>query len=113
MWLITNFGFFSIVEKPDDQGSGTLTIRARVKTDLESLRDRYLPELGEIVTSEDTDYKYRAKVSRTEFADAASQIVQDIDYTNFKNSVAETQGARRAHAYGKVWNVLYDLQVSK
>ena len=28
MWLITNFGFFSVVEKPEDQGADTLTVRA-------------------------------------------------------------------------------------
>ena len=40
MWAITNFGFFSIVEKPDDEQKRTLTIRARVKADLENLRDK-------------------------------------------------------------------------
>jgi hypothetical protein len=31
MWLLTVFGFFSIVEKPDDRQAGTVTIRARVR----------------------------------------------------------------------------------
>src|SRR5262249_11648333 len=49
MWLMTPLGFFSIVCKPDDKGRGTLTIRARVKSDLEALRREFLPALGPIV----------------------------------------------------------------
>ncbi len=36
MWLITPTGFFSIVCKSGDIKAGTLTIRARVKSDLET-----------------------------------------------------------------------------
>ena len=43
MWLFTNFGFFSVVQKT---GTKNLTIRARVKADLDTLRNLYLPELG-------------------------------------------------------------------
>ena len=46
MWLLTPIGFFSIVQKPDDTTRNTLTVRARVRQDLESLRLRYLPGLG-------------------------------------------------------------------
>jgi hypothetical protein len=35
MWLLTNFGFFSIVQK---KGTKNLTIRARMKVDLDELR---------------------------------------------------------------------------
>ena len=110
MWLITNFGFFSVVQKPDDEGAHTLTVRARVKADLEALRDRYLPELGPITANAGTDYKYRAKVSRNALAAAHVRIVQDIDYNNFKNSVAKQQGYDRSNQYHKIWDVLYELQ---
>jgi|GEM_PF-947021 8-oxo-dGTP pyrophosphatase MutT (NUDIX family) len=110
MWLITNFGFFSIVEKPNDKGGITLTVRSRVKADLLALRDRYLPEMGEIVANVGTDYQYRAKVSRNALANANARIMHDIDYSNFKNSVAEQQGLDRSHVYSGVWNVLYELQ---
>lgn len=60
MWLITNFGFFSVVEKPDQKDTKLLVIRARVKADLEALRKRYIPDMGEIQTGGGTDYKYRA-----------------------------------------------------
>ncbi len=28
MWVLTPYGFFSIVQKPDDASRGTLTVRA-------------------------------------------------------------------------------------
>jgi len=112
MWLITNFGFFSIVEKPDDKGTGTLTVRARVKADLLALRERYLPELGEIQAGAGTDYKYRAKASRNAVANAMARAVFDIDYSNFKNSVAKHQGQQRAHIYSDLWTTLFQLQES-
>jgi len=106
MWLITTAGFYSIVQKP---GEKDLTIRSRVKKDLEALRDKYLPDLGEIVRNENTDYRYRAKVSHADLAKAVSQIVLDIDYDNFKNTVAKVQGHNRSHAYSTVWEDLLVL----
>jgi hypothetical protein len=48
MWVITPLGFYSVVSKPKDMESGTITIRARVKSDLEALRQECLPSLGAI-----------------------------------------------------------------
>jgi hypothetical protein len=112
MWLITPLGFFSIVRKPDDT-SETFTIRARVKSDLEALRQRCLPGLGGIEENAGTDYRYRAKAPRHEVATALAQMVQGIDYENFKNEVADKQGLSRAAVYGNVWQVLYRLQDDK
>ena len=92
MWLITPLGFFSIVRKPDDVSSGKLTIRARVKSDLEALRGHYLPGLETIAEDAGTDYRYRAKAPRGEVAKALAQLVQDIDYVNFKDEVAKKAG---------------------
>jgi hypothetical protein len=110
MWLLTNFGFFSIVEKPDDKTAGTLTIRSRVKADLEVLRDRYLPNMQQIEANAGSDYKFRARASREEIAAGIQQAIRDLDYSNFKNSVASTQGHKRASLYHAVWDVLYRLQ---
>lgn len=38
MWLVTEFGFFSIVAKPGDAERGLLTVRARVPGDLKALQ---------------------------------------------------------------------------
>ena len=113
MWLITNFGFFSVVQKSDDPKLGTLTVRSRVREDLESLKEQYFKQtMGEIQVNTGTDYKYRAKVPREAMAGAMSQIIMDLEYSNFKNSVAENQGYKRASVYSKLWETLYKLQDS-
>lgn len=110
MWLITPVGFFSIVQKPDDQSAGTLTIRARLRGDLLALKQGYLPSLGVIKESGDTDYRFRAKASRSELAAAMASLVEGLDYSNFKSAVGKRQGGARANLYHDVWSVLYKLQ---
>jgi hypothetical protein len=112
MWIITNFGFFSIVEKPHDRVSQTVTIRSRVKKDLQNLQERYLPQMGPIQEGVGTDYRYRTTTSKSEFANALLQIGLNIDYDNFKDSVFENQGRKRQTLYHRVWTVLDELQQS-
>jgi hypothetical protein len=64
-------------------GGKMLTIRARVKADLEALRERSLPGLGKIAENAALDYRYRAKAPRDQVAEALARMVQDIDYANF------------------------------
>jgi hypothetical protein len=100
MWLMTNFGFFSIVKK---EGQHYLTVRARDRQDLLNLKKRYLQQaIGAIEESEYTDYRYR---------EALKDIALDIDYPNFKKSVAASQGKARARLYGEVWQQLMELQM--
>jgi len=106
MWLMTNIGFFSAVQKPN---TNFLTIRARVKNDLDNLRSIYLPDLSKTVGHAGTDYPWRATVPHDKFAAALTNIVMDISYPNFKNEVAAKQGKARAGKYSKVWSVLYEL----
>jgi 8-oxo-dGTP pyrophosphatase MutT (NUDIX family) len=113
MWLITPIGFFSIVQKPSDKGKDTLTVRARVRTDLEALRDRYIPSLGEIKESPDNDYRFRAIALRAEVATAAAGMINDLEYSNFKSEVGKRQGAKREALYHDVWHALYPLQTGK
>ena len=89
---------------------GTLTIRARVKADLEALRGRYLPTMGDITENEGSDYRYRAVADRLAVSAAMAKAVTDIDYANFKNAVGEEQGWQRADTYHDVWAVLFGLQ---
>ena len=99
-------GFYSVVQK---SGETDLSVVPRVKDDLERLRERYLPELSEIIETPQGDYRYRAWVDRTAFVDALARIGQKLDYDNFKSEVARRDPAR-ARLYGKVWSVLGDLQ---
>ena len=110
MWLITPVGFFSIVQKPSDVATDTLTVRARVRADLEALREQYLPGLGDIQESQVNDYRFRAVAPRAEVAAAMASLVNQLDYSNFKSQVSKVQGPNRAHLYHDVWDVLYRLQ---
>jgi hypothetical protein len=110
MWLITPTGFFSVVQKADDVEAGTLTLRARVRSDLEALQARWLPDLGPITESRHTDYRFRAKAPREAVAAAMADMLRHLDYANFKNEVARVQGRDRAATYHHVWDALYPLQ---
>lgn len=110
MWLITRVGFFSIVQKPGDQFTDTLTVRSRVFGDLVALQQHYLPGLGPIQESTDTDYRFRAVARRIDVAAAMARIIDDLNYINFKSEVAKQQGSKRASLYHKVWDVLHKLQ---
>ena len=110
MWLITPIGFFSVVQKPSDKSRDTLTVRARVRSDLEALRDTYIPALGEIKESPSNDYRFRAVAARANLAAAAASLIANLDYSNFKSEVAKRQGVKREQLYHDVWHVLYQLQ---
>lgn len=110
MWLITTFGYFSIVQKNSDRQAGTLTIRGRIRGDLEQLRAKYLPNLSEIESSGGADYPYRAKASRGDIAKAFAQAILDLSYSNFKAETALQLGHRREDAYTEVWLALRKLQ---
>ena len=109
MWMMTTFGFYSIVAKPGQRAAGLLTVRARVRDDLVRLRQRLLPALGPIEANAGTDYQFRAVAPAADVADAARGAVADIAYGNFKGAVATTLGRRRAHVYADVWSALHKL----
>lgn len=112
MWLITSIGFFSVVQKPGDKQNGTLTVRSRVLGDLAALKQHYLPGLGPIQESPDTDYRFRAIAPRAEVSAAMARMIETLDYGNFKSEVAKKQGPKRAGLYHQVWDALYPLQTS-
>lgn len=109
MWLMIPGGFFSIVQKPEDIEDGMLTIRARVASDLKVLR-KYIPKMGKITESENSDYRYRVRVKKENFAEALGNIAKAIDYSNFKDEVLTVQGQERANTYMGVWSALRSLQ---
>jgi 8-oxo-dGTP pyrophosphatase MutT (NUDIX family) len=110
MWLITPVGFFSVVQKPVDIAAGTLTVRSRVRSDLDALRAAFLPELTPTDESTSTDYRFRAQAPKASVAAALAKLANSIDYSNFKDVVAERQGKNRAHLYHGVWDVLHTMQ---
>jgi hypothetical protein len=113
MWLITRIGFFSVVQKHGDEASGTLTVRARVRGDLETLREKYLPSLGPIQENVETDYSYLGTAPRAEVSSAMARMIADVNYSNLKHEVAKRQGQKRSLLYHEVWDVLYRLQTDR
>ena len=110
MWVLhPSVGFLSVVAKPWDRPNGTMTIRARVHDDLVRFK-AFLPSMGPIIESQDSDYRFRAVADRDAVMAAMAKLAADIDYDNFKNEVAARQGYDRAAIYGDVWQVLYRLQ---
>jgi hypothetical protein len=111
MWIMTPHGYFSIVEKPDDVGRGTLTIRARAKVDLDNLRSSLLPSLSAIQSISGADYPFRAIAGRADIGRALAHFVaEDLCYPNFNSQVEKLQGPGRADAYRKAWVALLALE---
>lgn len=113
MWLITSKGFLSVVA--DRNNSDQLLIRARSRDDLikvvslaesKQIEGIYLKDIFEDLSA---DYRYRIFVPKSSFADLSSLLVEEINYPNFKNKVAEND-SERAHLYSNVWHTLYQIQ---
>lgn len=109
MWMITTIGFFSVVEKIEDKADGMVTVRSRVRADLEKLNVEFLGGKAEIIGKGGTDYPYRLRIPKGAWADAAGKLADGIDYPNFKSAVHERQGGAREQIYEGVWNVLKQL----
>src|SRR3954453_14899081 len=106
MWILTPDGFYSIVQKHGETG---LCVRARVRADLDRLRDRYLPTLTATTETPGGDYRFRAWATHEEVAEAIAAITRDLHYDNFKSEVARSD-RQRARAYHDVWEALGRLQ---
>lgn len=110
MWIVTDRGFFSVVDKGEPEGC--LCVRARVRGDLENLcRLDSLASYADLI--EDTkysDYRFRVHVKREDWAGAAADLAEQIDYDNFKNAVKARQGKERESLYSTVWQTLLALQ---
>lgn len=99
MWLMTPFGFFSIVCARDGSGRPhprLRMIRARKQTHLEDLQRRY-PQLGKIEYTAKTDYPYRIFAPATVVASVVVGLADNIDYDNFKGAAGST--VPNDHAY--------------
>ncbi len=125
MWLVTQHGFFNIIQYDEDEPEDILTIKARRRVDLESLKatlmifnewddlidgikaeDRYTIE-----TSDAADYRYRMKVRRKDVVELVKDMVDNIDYPKFKGRIMALPEQRDRHdIYLQVWDQLHLLQ---
>ena len=94
--------FLSIVaaEYPDE-----LLVRARVKGDIEKVFPR-----TKVIHTPKADYAYRASLPRYWVASSLADSVMEIDYPNFKKSVAEQD---RHDAYLRCWVAMADFQAGR
>lgn len=82
MWICTNKDFISVVECRNNKSC--VLVRARRKQDLD-----FLGNIGQITQDKMADYRYRIVVCKNVFSDIMSNLVENINYDNFKDSVSK------------------------
>ena len=100
MWIFLPDSFISVVQKPGD--TDTLTVRARIKGDIESV----FPD-AKVEVNKGTDYKYRARVPRAAVAQVLHDQVMSLNWSNFKGAV---KSRKRHDAYMDVWSAMHAAQ---
>lgn len=112
MWIIhPDFGFLSIVQKPNQ--SRDLTVRSRFRDHLEAFHgwahDFGTP--GPIQVNTGSDYAYRCVVSRDVVAKVMADAIERLDYSNFKDE-CHNQGQPESwlQVLAKIWHTLYMFQ---
>jgi hypothetical protein len=100
MWLCLKQSFISVVT--DRNRPDRLLVRARMAGHIEAL----FPE-ATVFTDPSADYFFRAFIDREKVALQLSNELLEIDYDNFKASVADQE----LHAaYFEFWRVMNKLQ---
>jgi hypothetical protein len=103
VWLMTKYGFYSIVEKQSDE----YHVRAREEKDLENLIAGVPLPNAVIRLSWETDYLARIIVKKEDVLKIMAFLGNNLDYSNFKDKIDKTP--TQAHKpYHKVWQVLAD-----
>lgn len=100
MWVFLSGSMLSIVAHKDNPDM--LHVRARVAGDIEAV----FPG-AEVLETPNGDYQFRADIPRRIVGIVMSNLVNDINYTNFKNSVKDRE---RHDVYYKVWNAMWEWQ---
>jgi len=97
-----NDSFVSIVQ--DRNVPTQVAVRARVKEDLVSLFPQHIQN---VITTDDSDYRFRLFLDKAYVSKIISDRVLDIDYDNFKNSVKQKW---RKSAYMGIWQIMFQVQ---
>ena len=101
MWLFTETGFLSAVQK--DPSKPELTVRARDKESLADLVEKYGLR---VVKTPMADYPYRVEISKAQFAEWVSAEINSISYSNFKDQVSLIRDSKFAKLLGSVWSTM-------
>ncbi len=96
MWLMTQYGFFSVVRDSvrDHEDSESYLVCARVRNDLENFR-RLAQIENEIADSQDADYRYRLTITAEELGRAMDAFALTVDYESFVERVSELPDQRQ------------------
>jgi hypothetical protein len=111
MWLYTKQGFFSIVHKPPCK-KDELLVRTRCREDIEALSQKLLQSNnfnGTIIKSPNSDYAYRMAVPRSILAPFMADLMEELDYSNFKATIHHRDRLRH-DAYLKCWEAMWAWQ---
>ena len=110
MWLVTENGFFNIVQSDDDADKGLLTIKGRRIEDLEKIKMLLGQHVAsEIQTSYKNDYHFRIKADAAAVGDLVGHMVKSINYNKTKPRL-HRRHPDRAGIYLSVWEELANLQ---
>ncbi len=113
MWTVTVDGFYSVTAFDERRGIPARCRRARrgaarVRDDLERL-SQSVPH-AEILATPRSAYPFRIVCRRDEWARYLAASVDEIDYLNFKDRVAQRLGKRRHDVLLSVWATLRRLE---
>ena len=109
MWLATQHGFFSIVQKP----SGQFHVRTRCKKDLENLL-ALTGLTARMHHSKDGDYAWRFVVEHDDVNAIMASLATTIDYPNFKSRIHELPDQKgKLPAYSRLWMQMLSYQSSE
>ena len=109
MWLATQHGFYSIVQKP----AGQFHVRARCKKDLENLIALAAIK-APLHHTTDGDYAWRIVIEQPEVSAIISALATSIDYSNFKDRIHDLpQQEAKLPAYSRLWSQMLAYQTAQ
>jgi hypothetical protein len=106
MWLATQCGFYSIVQKAED----TYFVRARIRQDLVNLVEMLEIET-EVLEWAQADYRFRIIIDLEVLLEIMVQLAGSIDYPNFNARIYQREEqSHKLGAYHTMWSALSALQ---
>ncbi|MDP6630921.1 MAG: hypothetical protein QGH29_08100 [Kiritimatiellia bacterium] len=108
MWLFSRSGFVSVVAHREQKGM--LLVRSRFEEDIAAVCERMAAAGVSVAPFEDlhADYRYRAVCPKEAFSELLAEMVNEIDYDNFKSAVHGNPV--RDRAYMGCWSAMYAAQ---
>lgn len=106
MWLFSETGFVSAVM--DEDNPDQIVVRARDKKSLEPLAK--FAGVKIVKLERVTDYPHRVFVPRSKYAEWVLELIEKLEYTNYKSRVTETRGHDFADPLHDVWATMLVLE---